>query len=173
MKVAGCPLDSMSPRRTSRLDAEMRMLTEVIAAYAHFLAIFTTLALLVAEAALYRQHMGRATLRLLRRLDLFYLFGAIAIIVTGLLRVFFFAKGWEFYAANPIFWVKMLLFLAVGLLSVPPTIHYIKSERTLAGDGLAIADATYRRMRGFITAQLVLFACIPLAATLMARGIGA
>jgi putative membrane protein len=150
------------------------MLADAIAAYAHFLAIFTTLALLVAEAALYRRRMSRATLVALRRLDLFYLFGAIAIIVTGLLRVLFFAKGWEFYASNPIFWVKMALFLAVGLLSVPPTIHYIKSERALAGDTLdvAIADAPYRRTRGFITAQLLLFAGIPLPAALMAFGIG-
>jgi putative membrane protein len=150
------------------------MFTEAIAAYAHFLAIFATLALLAAEASLYRRRMSRATLLLLRRLDLFYLFGAIAIIVTGLLRVFLSAKGWEFYAANPIFWVKMALFLAVGLLSVPPTIHYIRSERAFAGDALdvAITDATFGRMRGFITAQLLLFACIPLAAALMALGIG-
>lgn len=148
------------------------MLAEALAAYAHFLSIFATLALLVAEAALYRPVMPAATLTLLRRVDLFYLVGAIAIILTGLNRALFFAKGWAFYAANPVFWLKLALFLAIGLLSVPPTVHYIKAAKALSGGSATIAPATYRRMRGFITAQLALFALIPLAASLIARGIG-
>ncbi len=148
------------------------MLDEAIAAYLHFLSIFATLALLVAEAALYRPRMSRATLTLLRRLDLAYLFGAIAILATGLSRVFFFAKGPAFYGGNPVFWIKMALFLAVALLSLPPTIHYIASAKAPSGDDIIIAPGLYRRMRGFIALQLAIFALIPLAATLMARGIG-
>jgi putative membrane protein len=147
------------------------MLGSAIAAYLHFLSIFATLAILAAEAALYRPRMSGATLALLRRLDLGYLVGAVAIIATGLARLFFFAKGAAFYAGNPVFWIKMALFLAVGLLSVPPTIHYLRSTPTPGGD-VVVAPEAYRRIRGFITAQLVLFAFIPLAATLMARGIG-
>jgi len=79
------------------------MIAEALAAYAHFLGIFAVLSLLAAEAALYRQRMAPATLALLRRLDFGYMLAAIAVLVTGLLRVFFFAKGWPFYAANPIF----------------------------------------------------------------------
>ena len=148
------------------------MLDESIAAYLHFLSIFATLAVLAAEAALYRSRMDSGTLALLRRVDLAYLFGAIAIIATGRSRVFFFAKGPAFYAGNPVFWVKMALFLAVGLLSLPPTFHYIASAKAAMDGGIVVAPDVYRRIRRFIAAQLALFAVIPLAATLMARGIG-
>ena len=148
------------------------MIGEALAAYAHFLSIFALLSLLVAEAALYRQRMAPATLALLRRLDLGYLLAAIAVLVSGLLRFFFFAKGPGFYAANPVFWVKMALFVLVGLMSVPPTIHYIKTAKASRGGEIAIPDRTYRHIRGHLIGQLALFALIPLAATLMARGIG-
>jgi putative membrane protein len=148
------------------------MVGEALAAYAHFLSIFALLALLVAEATLYRPSLAERALAVLRRLDLLYLFAAIAVVVTGLLRVFFFAKGAAFYAANPIFWVKMALFLAVGLLSLPPTLHYIRSAKRVSGGALAIDDRSYRGIRWCLRAQLVLVALIPLAATLMARGIG-
>ncbi|HXY99578.1 MAG TPA: DUF2214 family protein [Stellaceae bacterium] len=148
------------------------MLDEAIAAYLHFLGIFATLAILAAEATLYRPQMSPATLALLRRLDLAYLVGAIAILVTGLARLFFFAKGAAFYTGNPVFWVKMALFFAVGLLSLPPTFHYIASAKGATDGGIVIAPGDYRRIRGFIAAQLALFALIPLAAALMARGIG-
>jgi putative membrane protein len=148
------------------------MLDEALAAYAHFLSLFVTLAMLAAEAALYRRRMTAAALALLRRLDLGYMLGAIAILVTGGLRVFFYAKGPAFYAANPIFWAKLALFVAVGLLSVPPTRHYIESAKSLRGGELAVEEAVFRRIRGCIAAELALIALIPLAAALMARGIG-
>jgi putative membrane protein len=148
------------------------MIAEALGAYAHFLSIFALLAALAAEAALYRQRMAPATLALLRRLDFGYMLAAIAVLVTGLLRVFFFAKGPEFYAANPVFWVKMVLFLLVGLMSVPPTIHYIKTAKANRGGEITIPDRTYRHIRGHLFGQLALFALIPLAAALMARGIG-
>jgi len=148
------------------------MTGEALAAYAHFLSIFALLALLAAEAALYRRSLAEPTLTLLRRLDALYLVAAIAVLATGSLRVFFFAKGAAFYAANPVFWVKMALFLALGLLSLPPTLHYIRSAKRMSGGTVVIDDRSYRRIRGCLTAQLLVFALIPLAATLMARGIG-
>lgn len=148
------------------------MLDEAIAAYLHFLAIFATIAVLAAEASLYRARMSPATLALLRRLDLAYLIGAIAVLATGLARVFFFAKRPAFYAGNPVFWIKMALFLAVALLSLPPTFHYIASAKAAPAGDLVVAPGVLRRMRGIIAAQLALFALIPLAAALMARGIG-
>ncbi|HKW55691.1 MAG TPA: DUF2214 family protein [Stellaceae bacterium] len=149
------------------------MIAEALGAYAHFLSIFALLALLAAETALYRQRMAPATLALLRRLDLGYGIAAGAVIVTGLLRVFFLAKGPAFYNANPVFWVKMALFVLVGLMSVPPTIHYIRTTKANAGDSeIAIPERTFRHIRGHLWGQLALVSLIPLAAALMARGIG-
>jgi putative membrane protein len=148
------------------------MLDEAIAAYAHYLSIIATVALLMAEAALYAQRLSAEILMRLRWLDRAYGMAAIAIIVTGLLRFFFFAKGPAFYVGNPVFWVKIGLFVLVALLSVPPTVHFVKLGRSSAGRDAIIGAVTYRRMRGFINAELAVVALIPLAATLMARGIG-
>jgi putative membrane protein len=149
------------------------MIPEALGAYAHFLSIFTMVSLLAVEAALYRQRMAPATLALLRRVDLGYGVAAGAVIVTGLLRVFFLAKGPAFYGANPVFWVKMALFVLVGLMSVPPTIHYIRTGKASAGTGeIVIPERSFRHVRGHLWGQLALLTLIPLMATLMARGIG-
>jgi putative membrane protein len=66
----------------------------------------------------------------------------------------------------------MGLFVLVALLSVPPTVHFVKLGRSSAGRDAIIGAVTYRQMRGFINAELAVVALIPLAATLMARGIG-
>ena len=149
------------------------MVAEALGAYAHFLSIFVLLSLLVAEAALYRRRMMPATLALLRRLDLGYGIAAGAVIVTGLLRVFFLAKGPAFYGANPVFWIKMALFGLVALMSLPPTIHYIRTAKANSGEReIVIPERSFRHIRGHLWGQLALFALIPLMATLMARGIG-
>jgi putative membrane protein len=147
------------------------MLSQAIAAYAHYLSVFCTLALLVAELALFRRHMDAATVRLLPRFDLLYLVAVIAIIVTGLLRVYFFAKGVAFYRESEIFWIKIALFVIVGLLSLPPTFAFIANRKAAAGQGIDLAEDKFRRIRAFIVAELAVFALIPLAAALMARGL--
>lgn len=147
------------------------MLSEAIAAYAHDLSIFCTLALLVAELAVFRPRMDRNAVRLLPQLDLLYLLAVIAVIATGLVRLFFFAKGVAFYAASEIFWIKMALFAVVGLLSLPPTFAFIATRKAAAGQGFDLPPARFKRIRTFIVGELAVFSLIPLAATLMARGL--
>jgi putative membrane protein len=144
-------------------------LASAVLAAAHFLAIFTVLAVLTIEWALYVPAMQRERLELLRKIDLGYLFAALAIVATGLLRVFTSDKGTAFYTHNPVFWTKMGLFAAVGLLSVVPTAHYLRLPKDA---DVTIEQTPYRRVRRYIAAQLTLFALIPLAAALMARGVG-
>jgi putative membrane protein len=132
-----------------------------LVAYAHFAAIFLTLALLVAEVALYGRALSESQRRTLNRVDLAYLAGALAIVATGMLRIFTSAKGAAFYTHNPVFWTKMGLFVLVALLSIPPTMHY-----------LGRYAASYSIIRAYQTAQLAVFFAIPVCATLMARGVG-
>jgi putative membrane protein len=147
------------------------MLGQAIAAYAHYLSIFCTLALLVAELAVFRPRMDRYAVGLLPQLDVLYLFAVIAAIVTGLLRLFFFAKGAAFYAASEMFWIKMALFAFVGLLSLPPTFAFIATRKAAAGQDFDVPPARFQRIRFFMIAELAVFSLIPLAATLMARGL--
>ena len=69
--------------------------------------------------------------RRLQRIDLFFGIAAVVVIVTGIARVVFGLKGADFYLHNPIFWTKMGLFLLVGLLSIAPTVHYLRWNAAL------------------------------------------
>lgn len=139
----------------------MSPIASALIAYAHFAAIFVTLALLVAEVAMYSRTLSEAQRAVLNRVDLSYLGGALAIIATGVLRVLTSPKGTAFYVHNPVFWTKMGLFVLVALLSIPPTMHY-----------LGRYQASYRIVRWYQAAQLAVFFAIPLCAALMARGVG-
>jgi putative membrane protein len=119
----------------------------------------------------FRPHMDRHAVRLLPPLDMLYLLAVIGVIATGLLRLLFFAKGAAFYAVSQMFWIKMALFAIVGLLSLPPTLAFIATRRAAAGGNFAVPAARCQRIRFFIIAELAVFSLIPLAATLMARGL--
>ena len=90
---------------------------------------------------------------------------------TGLLRLFWYAKGVGFYTGNPAFWAKMALYVGIALLSLKPTRTFLGWKRAPATAGLPASDeiAGARRL---IHVELALLALMPLMAVLMARGIG-
>jgi putative membrane protein len=71
------------------------------------------------------------------------------------------------------FWIKMGLFAIVGLLSIYPTIRFIKWNSFLnAGQSPEIPDDEFKRVRLLLQLELVGIALILFAAPAMARGIG-
>jgi putative membrane protein len=149
------------------------MVTTALMAFLHHILAFTLTACIVYEFIAYRKTMGIAEMRRIQRVDLAYGISAGLLIVVGLLRVFFFEKGPNFYMNNPFFWVKMNAFLVVGLLSIDPTIRYIRWNRTLRqNDVPEISEPEYRRTRLLLWLEVIGIAVILLAAAMMARGIG-
>jgi putative membrane protein len=140
---------------------------EPLLAYLHYLAILLTASFLTAELLLCRPGLDLAGARRLARVDIVFFGGALVALATGLLRVFLY-KGWAFYAPNPVFWTKMALYVAIALMSIRPTLAFIRWSRgTTAPPVAEVAGA-----RRAIHAELALLALMPLAAVLMARGIG-
>jgi len=149
------------------------MVTTAVMAFLHHLLAFTLTACLVYEFIAYRRDMGLAEIRRIQRVDLVYGTSAGLLLVIGLLRVFFFEKGVNFYIHNPFFWVKMIAFLIVGLLSVDPTIRYIRWNRALRQNEVPeISETEYKRTRLLLLLEVIGIAVILLAAPMMARGIG-
>jgi putative membrane protein len=149
------------------------MVTTALMAFLHHILAFTLTACIVYEFIAYRKNMGIAEMRRIQRVDLAYGISAGLLIVVGLLRVFFFEKGPNFYMNNPFFWVKMNAFLVVGLLSIDPTIRYIRWNRTLQQNNLPeISETEYKRTRLLLWLEVIGIAVILLAAPMMARGIG-
>ena len=71
------------------------------------------------------------------------------------------------------FWIKVGIFVVVGLLSLYPTITYILWAIPISKNKLpSLNPNLVSRFRLIINIELVGFSLIPLIATLMARGIG-
>lgn len=140
----------------------------------HHLAVFSLVAVAVAELVLTRPGIDAATVRRLGILDAHY--GALALIVlaVGFLRVYFGVKGPEFYWANPFFHAKLTAFVLAGILSVPPTIRFAGWRRALAKDPAALPDeAAVSGVRRWLIAEIAVLAIVPVAAVGLGLGLGA
>ena len=149
------------------------MLTrDALLAYAHFVCIFALASLLAGELVILRKTLPGDVFRRLQRIDRWYGITAGLVIVSGLARLFLGLKGAAFYTHNPVFWTKMSLFVVVALLSIPPTIAYVRWNARRAADGsVTLGDAEFTRLRRFLWIQVGVFAFIPLCAAFMARGL--
>lgn len=148
------------------------MVRDALLHFAHFVCIFALAALLVAEALLLKKALRSDDVAQLQTLDRCYGIVAGLVVVTGLLLVFFGTKGASYYAHNPIFWIKMALFASVALISIVPTVAFLRWNRRRGADGsVALDDAEYRRLRALLGVEIGLFVFIPLCAALMANGI--
>src|SRR5688500_17846579 len=90
------------------------------------------------------------------------------ILIVGFARAIFAAKGWDYYLHNAFFWAKIGTFVLIGLLSVPPTLAYLKWRRT----GAAPTDEAIVGVRRYLWMEAVLFAPLLAFAAAMARGYG-
>jgi putative membrane protein len=148
-------------------------MTSGLIAFLHHLFAFTLVASVVYEFVAFRKGMTVEEARRIQRMDLAYGISAGLLLVVGLLRVFVFEKGVNFYMNSPFFWVKMAAFLLVALLSIDPTIRYLRWNKTLKQNmAPSIANNEYRRTRLLLGLELVGIVVILLAAPLMARAVG-
>jgi putative membrane protein len=150
------------------------MLTDFILASLHHVAVFALMGLIVAELVIVSPDMTARALKRVAAVDLYFGIVAAAVVVFGVLRVIYGAKGYEYYIGNHVFWLKMLLFVIIGLLSVAPTMRYLAWGRSLRANASFRPEiADIRRVKLFIHIEATLFLLIPIAAAAMARGYGA
>ena len=137
-------------------------------AIAHHILVFSLFGVLFAELVLIRKGVDLPTLARVGRIDLMYGVLAGLIIVIGFSRAIFAAKGWAYYSHNLFFHLKVGTFVLIGLLSIPPTVAYIRWRRA----GVAPNETQVAGVRRWLWAEMVLFALLPAFAAAMARGFG-
>ena len=148
-------------------------MTTAFMAFLHHLFAFTLVACVVYEFIAYRKGMSVEEARRIQRADLMYGISAGLLLIVGLLRVYFFEKGPAFYSHNPFFWLKMNTFLIVGLLSIDPTIRYLRWNKILKDNQAPeIDEKEYKRTRLLLSLEVIGLVIILFAAAMMARGIG-
>jgi putative membrane protein len=141
-------------------------------AFLHHLAAFTLVAALVVEFVLIRDELTIRTARKLQRAD--QIFGAAAglVLILGLLRVFYFEKGASYYANSTPFIAKASLFVAVGLLSIYPTLEFLSWGKALKqGQSPVVSARKMGSIRSVIHVELAGVVLLILCAALMAKGV--
>ncbi|MDB6098847.1 MAG: putative rane protein [Gammaproteobacteria bacterium] len=137
-------------------------------AIGHHLLIFGIFGIVFAEFWALRSGISASTVQRVARMDLWYGVLAAAIIVIGFCRAIFAAKGWAYYSHNAFFWAKVGTFAVIGLLSIPPTMAFIRWRRA----AVSPSDSDMKSVRRYVHLELALFVFLPIFAAAMARGYG-
>jgi putative membrane protein len=146
------------------------MTLDLILAIGHHILVFGLAIMLATELARLRPGLTGANLTSLARLDAGYGATAGLILVVGVLRVIYGVKGAAYYLPNPWFWGKMAAFAAIGLISIAPTITFLKWRKAQVADaGFTPTDAEVARTRGYLVWQVGLLLVVVSLAAAMAR----
>ena len=146
------------------------MLKDFLLASAHHLLAFGLVAMMVAQSVLLSRDVDAAVMKRLAGIDRGL--GAIAtlLLVVGLVRVFYGIKGADFYLHNPWFHAKLGAFVLAALLSILPTIRFIRWRKALKADPPYVPPAgEVAGTRRYVRVELALVAVILVAAAGMAR----
>lgn len=142
---------------------------EILLRYIHFISIFSIVSSLVSEHLLLKPNLKRKEIERLSKIDGFYGMMVFVLLGAGLtLWLGGYGKPAEFYSQNILFQTKLGLFVGIGLLSIYPTVFFIKKRKGDPDDLVAIPKSIFWMIR----LELLLVFIIPLLAGLMAKGIG-
>jgi len=140
-------------------------------AFLHHLCAFTLVAAVAIEFTLVRQELTIASARRLQVTDAVLGIAAGALLIIGLLRVFYFEKGASYYFHSHAFLTKFSLFIIIGLLSIVPTREFLSWRGAIKAGQVPVVDAgKLRRVSAVIHAELAAIVVILLCAAIMARG---
>ena len=144
------------------------MWLELFVRYFHFIGIIGVSSTLIAEGFIIKPSLPKRTISLLARIDAIYGISAIVTLAMGLIMWLWIGKPASFYNANPLFHTKLTLFVIIGILSIWPTLFFLKNRKGEHDEVVQIP----RKIRNFVTIEIILLLCIPLLAVLMSRGVG-
>jgi len=145
------------------------MSTEQVFRYIHFSGLLMLSGTLICEWILIGPTATRRELSRLARIDLFYGIASIIAVAAGLtLWLGGVGKPTAFYSDNPVFISKFIVVIVLGLLSLPPTVFFIRHRKGNPEETLIIPSY----VRWCVHLEVILLMIVPLLAVLMARGTG-
>src|SRR6202035_2700778 len=115
-------------------------------AFLHHLCAFALVSAVAIEFALIRGELTLASARRLQVTDMVLGIAAGALLVIGLLRVFFFEKGAEYYWHSHAFLTKFSLFIVIGLLSIVPTVEFLSWRKAISAGQVPVVEAKKLRL---------------------------
>ncbi len=149
------------------------MITAALVSFGHFLAFFAMTAALVVTLVLLSEEINLERARRIRRASLIYGLAAIVITVFGLLRVYYFERGEDYYFTNVFFITKLILFFLTVALHIIPAREFIAWGSTIRrGAAPDLTSHQARSLRFIIHIELTGIGMILLSAALMAHAVG-
>ena len=143
----------------------------ILIPYLHYIGIMALMGSLISEHLILKPSIKKDQIKSLATIDLIYGLSAILVLTTGLLRWFVYGKGYDFYMSSPLFHIKLTLFIIIGILSIFPTIKFLKWRKQIKrGDEPVITEKGVKNLLMFIRIELLIITVIPLIAVLIARG---
>lgn len=140
-------------------------------AFFHHVLAFTVVSAIAIEFILLGQELSHATAKQLVITDAILGAAAGLLLVVGLVRVFFFEKGAAFYFHSHAFMTKLSVFIAVALLSIIPTVEFLRWHKPVkAGQVPTVSVDRLRLIKKIIHGELAAVVVIVLCAAIMARG---
>ena len=149
-------------------------LASAFAAYGHYLSLFIIVGCLVTERLTVKANMSDEEEDRLAIADTTLGISGALLAYTGYLRTTAdWGKGFDYYAHEPVFWLKIFFVAIFGAVSFFPTTKIIQRSVAKRNDNLVpMSEELAARMTSLINAELLMVASIPLTASLMARGVG-
>jgi putative membrane protein len=145
------------------------MTTELLLRNLHFICIFAIVGSLVSEHLLLKKTLTRTEIGRLAQIDSVYGLAALALLAVGLtLWLGSYGKPAIVYSKNWIFHTKLALFTIIGLLSIYPTVFFLKNRKGDANEVVPVPKAIFWMLR----LEILLLFIIPMLAGLMSRGVG-
>jgi putative membrane protein len=145
------------------------MTTELLLRYLHFISIFAIVGSLVSEHLLLKKRITRGELARLARIDGVYGIAALVLLAAGLtLWLGGFGKPTVFYSKNFIFHIKLTLSVLLGLISIYPTVFFLRQRKGAPEEEVAVPGLVFWSIR----VELLLLLIMPFLAGMMAKGIG-
>lgn len=149
------------------------MWKDAILAYLHFASIFALIWFLAKEWTLLKAGAASLQVQRLAKADIGFALAAMAVLATGASRLLFGAKPVAFYTGNPVFHVKVSLFVLAALVSIRPTIAFLRWRKAVAAkENFRVDEREWRLVKRLVLIEMHIVALIPVFAVLMARGIG-
>ncbi len=139
----------------------------LVVRYIHFVSIFIVFATLVFEYLMLSDELDRKTVAKISRVDGIYGVFAIVVVGAGLTLWLLVGKPAEFYNENGIIYIKVGLFILVGVLSIIPTVWFIKNRKGNEMDIVKVPP----KIKRLVLVEIILMLLIPALAIPMANGI--
>ncbi len=145
---------------------------DVFIPYLHYIGIMILMGALLAEYFIVKQDISAVQIKSLANIDLVYGIAAALVLVSGLLRWFVFdSKGAAYFNANPLFHIKLTLFVVIVILSLFPTKKFLKWRKQVSrGELNELSSKEMRKPLLFIQIELLLLVLMPMLAVMVELG---